>query len=727
VEPPIEVAERSVEPARVGVAADPALAAVQVDPNNGWIVRVRDRGNQPIPELACLLRVQQEGDKHKVKTQELRTDAEGEFPVPQELWSAIADPGQSVTVEPQALLTQPAVLRLAGSPPASKVSEIWLPQLGLVEVQLLDPDGSPLRADQLSNTYGELFVRNALVERPPLAPGPNILGVKRVEAQRVYAQIGLELEGIFLLKHPDMEANGRARGPQQAFESVVLPIPVGAQLPMVRMRLLADGKPYAEREVLVDRRRQKPGGSSSMGGPVGKTDSGGILCLPLQPADATTLTLLVLTDGDPASLLALVALPTLPQGGWLDLGDVLLEAPAVLVAGTVTDQAGVPIPDASLTVRGRLRPEFEVEQPEHMRAHLARFPFFGGPISRGRSDAQGHFELRGEALCVEYELRATAEGHARTDPLVCAAGTADVRIVMSVGGGLEGRVLLGPEMRAEDLQLSLETQSVPGVSDSGDSVNPPLAADGSWSATGLRPGKWKVSVKKAHVVAWDPLVPALQAHVDEGATTRVPDIDLSTGLRTLNIEVVDADGQPVAEAQGTFHGKGKAGNNDIEVRNGRATIVTRHAEIEAWLGGPGFLCEHVPDLRDGTRIVLKRASRIELQLKDLAALPPEPYTLCVQLDPGLGTDNWVLGEISRSSEAAFDRLGRASVELRYAGSIGVLVSVRAGPPGSNTRSESLSKKPNEKLKLAETNASGPVELAIDPAAVQAAVQKLSTP
>lgn len=723
----MEVAERSVDSARVSVAADQAPAAVQVDPTDGWIVRVRDRGNLPIPELDCLLRVQQEGDNRKVKTVELRTDAQGEFPVPQELWSVIADPGQLVTVEPQALLTQPAVLQLAGSPPASKVSEIWLPQLGLVEVQLLDPDGGPLRSDQLSNSYGELFVRNALAERGPLIPGPNILGVKRDRDQRVYAQIGLELEGIFLLKHPDMEASGRARGPQQAFERVVLPIPVGAQLPMVRMRLLADGKPYAERELLVDRRRQKPGGSSSMGGPVGKTDSAGILSLPLQPADATTRTLLVLTDGNPASLLALVALPTLPQSGWLELGDVLLEAPAVLVAGTVTNQAGAPIPDATVTVRGRLRPEFEVEQPEHMRAHLARFPFFGGPFSTCKSDAQGHFELRGETLCVEYELRATADGHPRTDPLVCPAGTDDVRIVTSVGGGLEGRVLLGPELRPEDLQLSLETESVPGISDSGDRVNPPLAADGTWSAAGLRPGRWEVSVKKARVVAWDTLAPALEAQVSAGLTTRVPDIDISAGLRTLNIEVVDADGQPVAVAEGTFHGKGNAGNNDIEVRNGRATIVTQHPEIEAWLGGPGYLCEHVPDLRDGARIVLKRASRIELLLKDLAALPPEPYTLCVQLNPGLGADNWVLGEISRSPEAAFDRLGRASVELRYAGSVGVQVCVRAGPPGSNTQSESLSKEASAERELSETNASAPVELAIDPAAVQAAVQKLSTP
>ncbi|MBM3977543.1 MAG: hypothetical protein FJ299_11210 [Planctomycetes bacterium] len=710
---------------RSSVAASEGAPAPVADAARSWVVRVRDRGGRPIPDLACELREHALDGRSSEAVWNGSTDERGELSLPPAIWQRIGPGKPRLTVEPLALLTRSIALVLEGSAPPPGGSELWLPELGRVDVKLLDPEGRVFEADLGHGGFGDAWVRNAAAERPPLRAGPNIAYAVPRESAPLYAETGLELEGIYVLSNPEAEALGRARGPLQPFERVELPIRVGALLPIARMRVLDAQGPYAGKVLLVGRRRHRPGGSSSAGGMAGRTDGDGILLVPLQPEDAATRTLLMLADAEPPRLQALVPLPALPASGWVDVGDVRLAAPELLVAGVVVDESGAPVPGAAVTVVGRLRAEFDSEPPPEMRAHHAKFPFFGGPSWTIAADEQGRFELRAHALCAELQLRAKAPGLPRTDPQVCAAGTTDVRILMTRGGALEGRVLLSQQMQPQELRLTLETESVPGVSDSEDQVQPALAADGVWSASGLRPGEWKIQLNDARVFSWEPLVPAVKAQVVAGTTIRVPDIDLAGGTRALKIEVVDEAGLPVAAAQGTFHGPGSSSNNDIDVRDGRATLLTKHASVEAWFGGPGYLCQRVADLRDGARVVLRAAPRIELVLHDLAALPPEPYLLCVQLDPGLGADNWMLREISSSSSAAFDRAGRASVELRATGALHVEASVRSGTLESDARVEWLSGANGGPLELSGVAPDAPIALAIDAALVQAALQKLT--
>ncbi|MBL8693205.1 MAG: carboxypeptidase regulatory-like domain-containing protein [Planctomycetes bacterium] len=456
-----------------------------------------------------------------------------------------------------------------------------------------------------------------------------------------------------------------------------------------------------------------------------RTDHIGFVLIPLRLVDASDPMLLALEEADASALQAIVVVPGFPAGRWLELGDVQLEALGPLVTGTVVDDAGQPIAAAKVDVVGQIRPEL-IPNPDSNRTDQS----WEARSRRGMSwsalsNAKGRFELRAPAFCSDLELRATAHGWPSAKPQICRSGSRDVLIVMRRGGGLEGRVLLSPMMRREDVKLTIQYEPLTGEEQTGEQLGAALSADGAWSAQGLRPGKWRIGISDSRVFTWEPLAPILEAFVVAGETTRVPDIDLTHGVHILNIEVVDAMGLPVPSATGTFHGPGSYENNDIVVQKGRATLMTRYPSVDAWFGGPGYMCEHVPNLRDGVRVVLHAAPQVELALQNLAALPPEPYQLCVQLDSGRGADNWILGEISNSPVVGFDRRGRATVEMRSMGNVRILLYVRREGSEGNAQMEFLSSAIGGPIEIRSPTQTAPIPVNLDAESVKSALLRLT--
>src|SRR5690606_18341103 len=105
-----------------------------------------------------------------------------------------------------------------------------------------------------------------------------------------------------------------------------------------------------------------------------------------------------LAQDDPDWSTASVLLPTtLGEGEVVVLGDVQLAPVPVLLAGTVVDVAGEPVPQVQLNFRER-----HGEGREHRWYNLAD----GGV----RADANGHFRVRGVRLPRALGLTARAQG-----------------------------------------------------------------------------------------------------------------------------------------------------------------------------------------------------------------------------------------------------------------------------------------------------------------------------
>ncbi|TAJ16253.1 MAG: hypothetical protein EPO68_11385 [Planctomycetota bacterium] len=696
-----------------------------------WIVHARDVAGRPIPNLPLEVRAPAAPPRAPVTIATLETDANGEARVEHAAWLLAHRDESRFAIHPLGLFGELPRIDLDGRAPPTAPSELVLPEVGLVRVHVLDPDGAPLPTGDPSSSQQNVWLRDASVQGE-LKPGPLVARVplRGSGPHTLYVRTGLELEAIHRVSGVGGASTARASGPRAPFDTVDIAVRAGSGSPLVRVRVLDERGPFAQRRVGISRRLRRPNGSSSSGGQQLLTDARGILIVPLEELPANSVTLLTLTDAENEHRQALVRLDQPVENGWVDAGDALLAEAPLLVAGLVCDGTGAPLSGARVDVQGALKPEYAPpadpkpsatpQQLEHQR--LVRFMM--GPRWDATSDAAGRFEVRAFPICSELKLSAQRADQPRSAEVECAIGADDVRLVLASGGTLAGRVLLPDSLQPEHVRLSIEPLRERAIKDSRDSAAAQLAADGTWSASGLLAGRWQIKVQDARVFAWEPLVPPIEVDVVADTTTRAPDIDLRALMRTLSISVVDERGAPIAEAQGTFRGADASDNNDIDVRDGKATIHTRHASIDAWIGAPGRRCVHVPELADGARIVLPPAASIELRLRDLAALPPDGYELRVQLDPGLGADNWMLGEISRSSPGVFDRAGATRVTVPHGGRLRVNASVRVAGGLENARMEWVAQAaPAFELAL---DGAPPehVELDIDPAAVRAAVEKL---
>lgn len=698
-----------------------------------WLVHARDVAGRPIPGLLIQLNALAAPPRGSGLVVQLATDEHGDARIEHALHVLADVEAQRFSIEPVALLGEPVRVECSGKTPPAQPTELVLPAVGTARVRVLDPSGAELPRGDHRYDQQNVWLRDAN-DPPELKPGPRVARVPVDDAgrYRIHVQTGFELEAIHRVSSVGGASSARGSGPRSAFEEVAIDVRVTT--PLVRMRVLDAQGPCVRRALEVARRVTSASGGGSSGGQVHRTDGDGVLVLPVEALRAGTFTLLTLTDEQDDSRQALVHLRQPSDGGWVDVGDVLLTAAPLLVAGRVCDASGAPITGAQVDVRGALSAEYSpaaasAAAPDPALAeYQRRVRLMLGPGWQVTSDADGRFEVHAFPICAELELCAQRAGEPRGEPVAAVVGATDVRLVLTSGGTLEGRVLLPDSMLPEHVRLTVEPPRDPSWSDSRDRAQPQLAADATWRASGLRAGRWTLKVQDARVFAWEPLVPPVVVDVVAGTTTRAPDIDLRGGLRTLSISVVDEHGAPIAEGQGTFHGAGSGEDNDIDVRDGKAMIHTRHASIEAWIGAVGRRCVHVPELADGARIVLLPAPTVELRLRDLAALPPEEFELRVQLDPG--GDGWVLGEISRSTPGSFDRAGVTHVTVLRGGTLRVKASVRRAGGLENAQTVWVQKVPPAQQVAAEVtldlDAALPeaIELDVDPAAVRAAVEKL---
>lgn len=691
--------------------------------NADWVVQVRDRAERPIPGLRFVPRALPTGERMENSDWDLKTDAFGDLHISSAVWSELSVRSGRVVLEPIALLREPKSFLLEEKSLPARDAILHLPEIGLVGVHLLDPDGRAMDRYLSRHGVASTWVCDASLGRPPFDPGNSIVRVDTDIGELAFAETGLELEGIYRMVGPDVEASAKARGPIHPFERVELPIRVGSALPILRLRVLQSDIPHAHKEIRVHAQCHQSSGVSAGYGLNALTNRDGLLIVPLPPTDSISRMVLTLTDATHPRLQAIIALSSIPQHGWVDAGTVQLELPPVEVAGVVVDSTGKPISGATLFVRGRLRPEYELERPQQPHVLASERRFLGGPMWSIVSDANGYFELRAPSMCAELEIQANAEGRPRVKPQICMTGATDILIVIPNAGWMEGRVLLPPEIRAQDVKLLIESVRQAGSSDLDDLMHPLLEEDGSWRATGRRPGTWRITLTASRVLAPEPLVPPIEVYVTADSIARVPDIVVSGNVHVLSIDVMDSRGRPVAMASGTFRGAGSQEYNEIEVRNGRAIILTRYPTVDAWLGGSAYLSEHIPELRDGARVVLRAAQRIEVTLRNADALPPSPQELCVVLETECDPENLSLRALSRSQIAAFDRNGRAILETCSVGRLRVIAFVRSSSePGASV--EFLPEAACGPLEVHSSQIIAPIVVSIDPEAVRSAAQKL---
>ncbi len=229
--------------------------------------------------------------------------------------------------------------------------------------------------------------------------------------------------------------------------------------------------------------------------------------------------------------------------------------PRISAAGIVVDEAGRPVADARIQAapapgsRGFRSLSMEVWRS-------------GG---LARSAASGRFTLSRLAAGVPYALRVRREGFAPADAELPArqAGVAapEIRIVLHPGRTAHGVVIDGNRRPVAGAQVALEpsraTDPRARIRQVIDPLDlPGVATDGAgrFEMKGLPAGTYDLTVRAK---GFAPLtVPAL-AVPDGKGTTDLGTVQLAPGATVRGV-VVDAQGEPVAEAEVLAQGGGRA-------------------------------------------------------------------------------------------------------------------------------------------------------------------------
>jgi len=609
-------------------------------PDGPWDVYVFDPRGAPIAGM--WMRVFVDGESALLM---LRTDDDGRARLEHAALQLAAGEGKPIELVPYALLREPARLRVEGPLPPKEPSEFLLPELGLVELVLREPEGGPWAYEN-----HRVWVRHARGKRDAqIEEKQQIANLWWGEQHgyRVHVERGLEVEAGWSAAGVREDVIAHCVGPshEQGIARVELALTPAA--PVARMRVLDEnGKPLVKTNLsLVVRNYGQLGGGRA--GLQRATDDAATLYVPLDDR-----------YGGDGSFAVTIALPDRPEvqavraftpqvtTGWIELGDVKLALAPVLAAGRVVDAEDEPMAHAEVELRG-------VSVPSGESARFSQFE--GNELSLGpswtvRTDANGVFELRAAETVTRVKATLKRHAFARGPWVEGAAGSRDFVIRAPRPTSAQGRLLLPAGFEAREFSLRLSRPSSSWET-------PELAPDGTWAIQNLEPGRWWVEVVDASVFSWEWLARA-EFDIAEGQVVHVHDLDLRA-LRAIHIRVVDERGEPI-DASGSFEAQGRSDGTDIEARAGRARLLTRHARVNAWLEAPGRFNTGALDVQDGAVLVLPTAGRVRVRLSNDSALPPSPLVLFAVLTWG---DERAIFDLTRVAELPATIRGEQHVHL----------------------------------------------------------------
>ncbi|MGB0952032.1 MAG: hypothetical protein ACPG31_02290 [Planctomycetota bacterium] len=455
----------------------------------------------------------------------------------------------------------------------------------------------------------------------------------------------------------------------------------GVGVPEMRLRLVDNmGKPFAVKEMACSLYQPLPNYPNFPKKSAQTTDADGVMHFPLADGslerDGFELEdryLNVRWTDEKQGLVyeARVDLHREFETGEHDLGDVVLSHLPLLVAGTVVDEQGMPVPDAQVYLRLA-----EITRSEDVVHHHSPQRTDGGQFT----DADGAFRFHGEALEGEYDLE-VRKGDAHADKHPVRAGQEGVRVVLNEGRMLAGRIRLPEELQSKRATLVFfqPTEQDP------DALNWEMEVTDSYGffrQAGLEaaPGRLAICLgtgyPNEHLLELEDVHPWLPG---EAGDPRLLDIDLRDSFRSFHVRAVDAAGASITSAEFVQARKTSGGGTSWRTFDSLDGSYTFHGTEEAMkitIKASGYHPREVELNDPEMEIELEAAAEGSFLLSFIPEMP-EHQTVVLDLEP-IGFE---IGGFSLDPDE-FDATGRLKTFLPPPGRYTVSLSHRKRSPGS---------------------------------------------
>lgn len=575
-------------------AAGTPLPGIKVEirrSNSAWSYPVTDRETADPDGVARFQHVQEILVRNSLGASSWKVGVEGAL-----------DPWVQEPIDPDALPAEPVTL--------------VLPATGAVELRVFDESGALLEGDGKA-TLG--VVRKG--EPRKLSPFSS-QGRQRVDrpvedgvARFPVVGLGCELELAAHRAGSNVDTHVYGIGPTAPGQTVQFELQLGTDHPVVRLRALGEDRAPLVRAKLAARidymsRHMQNANELSV-----VTGDDGMVNLDLEGHWAEgTERKLTLQQGprEQPEGTAVLDLSRKLENGLNDLGDVVLGAAPVFVAGRVVDASGAGVPGAKLLLRHRSQGrswwdlEYDFDQ---------------------EADEAGFFEVRGSWSADEFKLGAT-DGDLACEMVPFTPGERDLRIELRGGGFIVGSVLLDEGIPHDAVDVHIVSHGdgrLDHLDDRGAHDAPD--EDGEFRLGPLLAGTYAVRVNLDDVN--EPLLLVEDVVVPGGSDVRDPRldrIDLRGRLFLHEVVLVPPEGHDAALQGGIQFGPAGAeqltGNAWLDGAEKR--IVSESELLDLVVAARGFRAERREGVREKVTIPLRTGLVARLVLRGTARLPEPP-------------------------------------------------------------------------------------------------------
>jgi hypothetical protein len=556
-----------------------------------------------------------------------------------------------VAIEPQKLPTEP--LRLV------------MPQTGACEVRLLDENGE-LTKETFDVTLAAALpaVGDERERRRQDGEGATCIEVSDGLALFPFVELGAEVFASARRNGHWTSHTARGMGPKRAGEKTELVLRLGTDVTTLVGRIVdGAGAPIVRQQIEVTLRVTGRREYRQMLGNPRTDDDGGFRLDTTSRGNAQAGTTLFVKIKNPrAGDLAQGSrdVPSPLPKGIHALGDIVVEDLPPIFAGTVVDEAGAPVAQASIQAR-----------THHVQVEGQNFGFNEGWWANARSDDRGHFEIRGKPQGDDFALSASA-GELRAAPLITRRGDQELVLRLAATGSIAGRVLRDESAGGEALMVQAVRV---GDADGDDGENEQVAPDGSFLMRRLLPGTYVVTLHDA--MQWNEVrqVPDVVVRANETTNDpRLDPLDLRGSHQVVRLTIVDDRGEPVKQGWFIRNFTDADGEEQQEygpIANGKANVSHDGSGANVVIQADGFCVVRLDNVVTDQTVTLRRAPKVRIAVRPVPTLPAgsKLYVSLQSGDDGEG-GAWFNLDANGEGEESVAALGTMTVTFYVEVSVG---------------------------------------------------------
>lgn len=583
-------------------------------------------------------------------------------------------------------LLQPVSSAFSGRPVPAADIVLTMPATGSVALRIVDHGGEPF----LHPASAELRVQNAA----NTIPGLNWIRGRKAQAGKgqqsailfPFVGLGLQIRPHLWLDDRDFTWDGETvAGPMNPGERREIVVPISADYGIIRGRLLnEEGKPLARMRttfLINDRAGRLEGEDLS-------TDDEGRFQLTYQRGKREppfTFEIRYQKVSPPLGLT--MRLPALFDGRVHDLGDLTIPSMKCIASGSVRDERGQPIPNASIIL-----------QRERMIGQDSpRLRWRDETFVQTTSDKAGHYSLHGDPPAGRFRLRVWARAHFSkdTDPIRLGG---EIDVILLRNANLVGTILMPAWVPSRAVRVRL-TSSTNSRQRRDDRVRDFMGKKFIYFA-GVRPGFYDLEVLVAGFPA--PVIQIQRLEIRAGETgvhRQLVDLDVRSSIFRFEISAVDDRGQAIGKLSSPLLAQmtrpdGKTSFVGFPWSGGKVEIFSTTSQLEIVQLAAGYRVQRQFVGAGKTQLMFSKLAPVRLRMPGLRGLIARDITVRVSMvlhgDTGLPSSlrasdqrtgksrSYSRAQLSKSSGGWLRDSDDVMVSLMRDGKYSVVVRLRRG-------------------------------------------------